>query len=371
MPGRNDPCPCGSGKKFKKCCLGKTAPLAEPAIATAVEPRFHPVALSYYTSAALAEAHKPGAIVRIHPYVMAKLREDPRLIEAAHPSDRPRLMRIWRPSKLTALSRQDIKSRLDHMGVRFDEAALRESAQPWDSAWAIGLLWGAPLEHRSPMDVEFLGLAACELWRRLAPDRPSVEMLDDWLCEGYSLEAEGKHFEALSAWWRVWEALRLPLSTEWNDLQQLNDGMFRSMSQHLSNWDVDFQMAALNGSDPRCAEIGIRYLQELCAASPEDEQLLFRQGNLGMLLFNQDRYPEAEQCCRRMIQEHPDRAAGYVTCAGGWLRDSWRGAVDPEKVNRAIELLQQAQDYPVTDPTEFDLAKRLQDARALLANPPR
>jgi hypothetical protein len=24
--GRNDPCPCGSGKKYKKCCLGKEAP---------------------------------------------------------------------------------------------------------------------------------------------------------------------------------------------------------------------------------------------------------------------------------------------------------------------------------------------------------
>jgi hypothetical protein len=23
VPGRNDPCPCGSGKKFKKCCIGK------------------------------------------------------------------------------------------------------------------------------------------------------------------------------------------------------------------------------------------------------------------------------------------------------------------------------------------------------------
>jgi preprotein translocase subunit SecA len=23
QPGRNDPCPCGSGKKFKKCCWGK------------------------------------------------------------------------------------------------------------------------------------------------------------------------------------------------------------------------------------------------------------------------------------------------------------------------------------------------------------
>ena len=23
--GRNDPCPCGSGAKFKKCCLGKSS----------------------------------------------------------------------------------------------------------------------------------------------------------------------------------------------------------------------------------------------------------------------------------------------------------------------------------------------------------
>ncbi|MFZ1404770.1 MAG: SEC-C metal-binding domain-containing protein, partial [Anaerolineae bacterium] len=23
MVGRNDPCPCGSGKKYKKCCLKK------------------------------------------------------------------------------------------------------------------------------------------------------------------------------------------------------------------------------------------------------------------------------------------------------------------------------------------------------------
>ena len=22
-PGRNDPCPCGSGKKYKKCCINK------------------------------------------------------------------------------------------------------------------------------------------------------------------------------------------------------------------------------------------------------------------------------------------------------------------------------------------------------------
>jgi uncharacterized protein len=24
--GRNDPCPCGSGKKYKRCCLSQRAP---------------------------------------------------------------------------------------------------------------------------------------------------------------------------------------------------------------------------------------------------------------------------------------------------------------------------------------------------------
>jgi len=24
-PGRNDPCPCGSGKKYKKCCMRQSS----------------------------------------------------------------------------------------------------------------------------------------------------------------------------------------------------------------------------------------------------------------------------------------------------------------------------------------------------------
>jgi hypothetical protein len=28
-PGRNDPCPCGSGKKYKYCCLSESATVAD------------------------------------------------------------------------------------------------------------------------------------------------------------------------------------------------------------------------------------------------------------------------------------------------------------------------------------------------------
>jgi tetratricopeptide (TPR) repeat protein len=41
-PGRNDPCPCGSGQKYKRCCLAKdqaaeSAALAEAAAARAAD----------------------------------------------------------------------------------------------------------------------------------------------------------------------------------------------------------------------------------------------------------------------------------------------------------------------------------------------
>jgi hypothetical protein len=31
MTGRNDPCPCGSGSKYKKCCLSKDMQQRQPA----------------------------------------------------------------------------------------------------------------------------------------------------------------------------------------------------------------------------------------------------------------------------------------------------------------------------------------------------
>jgi len=48
--GRNDPCPCGSGKKFKKCCAAKEEPTAA-GLAAAIRMKggvsFDPVANAY------------------------------------------------------------------------------------------------------------------------------------------------------------------------------------------------------------------------------------------------------------------------------------------------------------------------------------
>ena len=50
--GRNDPCPCGSGKKFKKCCL-----LSRSSYPAAIPARFaqQPAQSSFARSAAPVE----------------------------------------------------------------------------------------------------------------------------------------------------------------------------------------------------------------------------------------------------------------------------------------------------------------------------
>ena len=45
--GRNDPCPCGSGKKYKKCCLASDEAAARPALPAAV-PERRPSLANYF-----------------------------------------------------------------------------------------------------------------------------------------------------------------------------------------------------------------------------------------------------------------------------------------------------------------------------------
>jgi hypothetical protein len=53
-PGRNDPCPCGSGKKYKKCCLAKDEAAARPP--PAPRPPSAPRASGLRSESALARA---------------------------------------------------------------------------------------------------------------------------------------------------------------------------------------------------------------------------------------------------------------------------------------------------------------------------
>jgi hypothetical protein len=366
-PGRNDPCPCGSGKKYKKCCLDNENRVVPKAVRD-VEPRFYSPATSFYSQGAIAEALKPGGRVHIHPYALIKLRDDPRLADAATPGGRRNLEKLWSPSKLAAMPTEEIQIRCTRIGVNYQQDEFFELAKSRYSAWDISKEWAQHLQGLPDSERDFLGLAACELWRRLCPERPSIEMIDDWLCEGYGFSAIKKPAEALAAWWRVWQTLHSRLDPNIRNLHDAGKRYFDGMSQCLSNWSQDFRMEALNSAmhDPRCGEIGTRFISEILQALPEENEDLNFLGDLAMIYQNLGRDAEAEQCCQSLMQDHPDFAIGYVTLSDGLLRNPDSGAVEQSKVQRAIKLLEQALAVPVKDADAFDISSRLEDANKLL-----
>lgn len=73
QPGRNDPCPCGSGRKFKHCCLAGTPPrVAAPAL---VVPRAPPAGYAPppTVAAAAQEAYNRGTVLQAQGQLPAAL----------------------------------------------------------------------------------------------------------------------------------------------------------------------------------------------------------------------------------------------------------------------------------------------------------
>lgn len=156
----------------------------------------------------------------VHPYVVAKLREMTNWTEPG-----------WMLDRMRETATETIVDRLAAAGVRTDPATFAAQAADHRSAWALSETWDAP-----GADADFLGLSACELWRRWCPDRPSLEMADDLVQEGYDLL---DHFEETSAWglWRVaWEVV-LEALPEGTSLEQAQGSV--PALQHLGTWLTD------------------------------------------------------------------------------------------------------------------------------------
>jgi hypothetical protein len=363
-PGRNDLCPCGSGKKYKKCCLDSKSPVRLRSPPAEVEPRFYSPIRSYYTEGAIVEAMKPGGLVRIHPYALVKMRGDPRFIATAEPEVRARLLQLWRGSTVAAMPTDEVEARLAILGVNYDRAEFLALIPSKQSAWEIGEEWGRGLVAVGSADRDFFGLGACELWRRFCPEKPSVEMIDDWVCEGFALVGQKKPTDALRSWSKVWETIHSRLTPEMRNLSSAGEVLYPRMSQCLSNWSVEFRIECLN--DIASGHLGIRFCRQLLAALPAEDENLNVSGDLAMLCFNAGRDEEGEQCCQQMIAKRPDHPSGYVHLSDELVRHYSRGRTDDGAVRRAIELLERALAYPVADAEQWDLAKRLAEARKIL-----
>lgn len=348
--GRNAPCPCGSGKKYKHCCLGKAAPVgAQQAPAPGKSPSYSRLAPS----------------VHITPYSIAKLFENSDLFAQMQRLEPEKASGFWTTRKLAALSTGEILARLRTLGVDTSRDDYLALAAGQTSAWAISNEWRAAVARRLPRhDDDFLGLAACELWQRYCPERPSIEMLDDQMQEGYQLIQERQWARACDIWWEVWQTIRSRLRPEMTTIGDAE--VVFSGTQLLCNWVSAFANELHNTAltERRYAELGMQFCQDMLAHFPGESELFlinFR-ADLGKFHFLAGEPAEAERVLLELIRDHPDRAAGYVELADilGHGFGRHRELIDRD---RARVLLEQALAWPVTDAADYDLERRLAELR--------
>ena len=352
--GRNDPCPCGSGKNYKRCCLGKDAPTralpdsAERAPAQVTSP-IHP---------------SLGPFAGMTAYVIAKLFEDSEQFARMKRLEPEKAHLFWTPRKVAARSTEEILVQLRTLAVDASCEAYLALAEGRTSAWAISEQWRGTIARPLSRHAEdFLGLAACELWRRYCPERPSIEMLDDRMQEGYRLASEGQGAMVCDSWWEIWQTVRSRLRPEMNTAQRaaaVFDG-----TQCLFNWVQDFAVELHNTAleERRYARIGVQLCEEVLAHFP-GEGKLFRnnfRADLGEFHFLAGENAEGERVLLELIRDHPDCAAGYVRLAD-LLGYGPKPNSEPINRERARELLEQALAQPVTDAADYDLEKRLAES---------
>lgn len=299
------------------------------------------------------------------PYVIAKLFENSEQFARMKRLEPARARRFWTPRKVAALDTEEILAPLHALGIEASRETYLALAEGQTSAWAISEQWYEAIDSPlSRYEEDFLGLAACELWKRYCPERPSIEMLDDRMQEGYRLASEGQKAKACDGWWEVWQTIRSRLHPEMRTVQDAEvvfDG-----TQCLYNWVQDFALELHNTAleERRYAKIGVQLCEEVIAHFPDEGELFlinFR-AELGEFHFLAGENAEGERVLLELIRDHPDRAAGYVRLVDvlGYSPTSDR---EPTDRKRAQELLKQALARPVIDAADYDLETRLGDLR--------
>ncbi len=153
-PGRNDPCPCGSGKKYKKCCLARhevQAPKALPAHDHAeCSPHDHLRAGVLHVPAGLTDAEIREYVQRLDRWNHAGLDafDQGRIEEAERIADQ---LRLEYPEQIDG---EQLRAK-----VRLRQERWKEAALGFEKAVAIAL------KHREDYDDEFI-----EKLRREAQD---------------------------------------------------------------------------------------------------------------------------------------------------------------------------------------------------------
>nr|WP_245975449.1 SEC-C metal-binding domain-containing protein [Oceanobacillus chungangensis] len=276
--GRNEPCPCGSGKKYKKCCLNNQIVVQE---------------------------------------VKTQTTSKMRTVEDVEQMETETIIKLLQEFGLP-VSKDFFISEIE------DFSSVKEILQLWNEDHYLDI---------SNSIIGFILPAIKELAKRLAPDYLLLEHLEDWINEGYIFAEANDNTHASFVWWKVWKYL-----PEWigdrtiTSIGELDKITSSSMSNSFSNWVKDFelQLAGARISDGLFIHIRLIYSEEFLELFPDSDETIIANMTLakGESLIDLGKINEADDVFREYVNNHPNNSWTYI---------HWGDLYNPELRSKAVD----------------------------------
>jgi len=268
-----------------------------------------------------------------------RLERDP-----AYRSDIEKRGRPVRPA-YRALTDEELVRTLGGFGIEVGRESFETLARPFLSAEEMTekFMESHAISDKG-LDSDRVWIALMVLWERWLPDRPSIEMLDDRMQEGYGKSEAGDSTGAASIWLELWpEILKLADANGWRTPEELGEG-FRG-SQHMLDWIQDLEAELWNAgmADSLHHRLGIDFCEEYLKrfggdSDPVSENMRRAIASFHASLGN----PETtDRLYREWLERDPRWGWGWIGWSNEFLEPSSRKEPD-----RAEEILRQGLAVP-------------------------
>lgn len=280
--GRNEPCPCGSGKKYKKCCIDKA---------------------------------------------------DINIKRNKH----------WYKEEIEKLSTGAIISRLKYFGIKFDKQEFIEGIKKYHSAEDISEYWFENYNITAERyDEDFLWLAAWILCERYSEENIKCdEQLDEIIIQGYDLVEYNRFIDACDLWLDAWNYLKLRFGENgYQDIDKASKDFKGDI--YLNSWIYDMEMNLHNCNagldDKDYFKKRIKFCQDIFELLPKSKESIIRdmKRSEASSYFYLGDIKKGDEKFQKVINEYPNWVWGYISW--GDMYGISRVVPDPEKAEKIYRM---------------------------------
>jgi hypothetical protein len=213
------------------------------------------------------------------------------------------------------LSDEALLAKLPALDLPMDREQFLALSQTFFSAQEMALSVHERLcKPHQPWDEDWVWIAFTCLWERWQPDRPSLEMLDDWMQQGYKALERGDRAEACRHWLSVWNGVcKLAEAQQLRSVRAFDERF--PMTQCVFNWIQDFfeELRTAACDDVFLLQTRLEILGTFLDRFHPDGLLLENcKSQVGETMFLLGMSERGEQAYRSWLDEDPRWGWGWI-----------------------------------------------------------